>query len=37
LNTVNCRVPLDEAAFAKVRDAFAEYFPKLRKRAAVGV
>ena len=31
LNTVKCRVPLDEAAFAEVREAFAEKFPKLGK------
>jgi hypothetical protein len=33
LNKVNCLVPLDEAAFAEVRDAFAEKFPKSKKAA----
>lgn len=37
LNTVHCLVPLDEAAFAQVREAFAEYFPKLKRAAGASV
>jgi len=31
LNTVTCRVPLDEEAFAEVLEAFAEKFERLKK------
>jgi hypothetical protein len=33
LNSVKCRVPLDQVAFAAVRKAFEESFPKLKKAA----
>ena len=29
LNTVHCKKPLDQALWAPVRNAFAEYFPRL--------
>ena len=29
INTINCRMPLDEKAFADIRSAFAADFPKL--------
>lgn len=35
LNTVNCRVPLDEEMFAEVLEAFGEKFAKLRRSVAV--
>jgi len=31
LNTVSCKVRLDEVAFAEVRGAFGQYFPKLSR------
>lgn len=37
MNTVTCRMPLDQLAFAQAREAFAEHFPMLAKRAAAGV
>lgn len=35
LNKVDCKKPLDEAAFAEVREAFAERFGKLKKSIGV--
>jgi hypothetical protein len=32
MNTVNCRMPLDNKLFKKVRSAFATEFPKLSQR-----
>jgi hypothetical protein len=36
LNSVSCRIPLDEEAFSEVRESFSVRFPKLVQRAAGG-
>jgi hypothetical protein len=34
MNTVSCKIPLDEGAFAEIRTALAVFFPKLNESKA---